>query len=37
MRNRKKLGGLYRVLHNFFLDLRTHRHFLMTVLQPSLL
>ena len=36
MRNRQKLGGMYRVLHNFALDLRTHRHILMAVLQPSL-
>ena len=36
MRNRQKLGGLYRVLHNFSLDLRTHRHILMAVLRPSL-
>ena len=35
-RNRQKLGGLYRVLHNFALDLRTHRHILMAVLRPSL-
>ena len=36
MRNRKKLGGPYRVLHNFSLDLRTRRHILMAVLRPSL-
>ena len=33
--NRQKLGGLYRVLHNFSLDLRTRRHILMAVLRPS--
>ena len=26
IRNRQKLGSLYRVLHNFALDLRTRRH-----------
>ena len=36
VRNRQKLGGLYRVLHNFALDLRTRRHILMAVLRPSL-
>ena len=36
MRNRQKLGGMYRVLHNFALDLRTRRHILMAVLRPSL-
>ena len=36
MRNRQKLGGMYRVLHNFALDLRTSRHILMAVLRPSL-
>ena len=36
MRNKQKLGGLYRVLHNFALDLRTHRHMFMAVLRPSL-
>ena len=36
MRNRQKLGGLYRVLHNFSLDLRNRRHILMAVLRPSL-
>ena len=34
--NRQKLGGLYRVLHNFALDSRPHRHILMAVLQSSL-
>ena len=29
---KQKLGGLYRVLHNFALDLRTHRHVFMAVL-----
>ena len=36
VRNRQKLGGLYRVLHNFSLDLTTRRHILMFVLRPSL-
>ena len=36
IRNRQKLGGLYRVLHNFALDLTTRRHILMAVLRPSL-
>ena len=38
VRNRKKLRarGLYRGLHNFSFDLRTHRHILMAVLRPSL-
>ena len=36
IRNRQKLGSLYRVLHNFALDLRTRRHILMAVLRPSL-
>ena len=36
VRNWQKLGGLYRVLHNFSLDLRTGRHILMAVLRPSL-
>ena len=36
MSNRQKLGGLYRVAHNFALDLRTRRHILMAVLRPSL-
>ena len=36
MHNRKKLGGLYRVLHKFSLDLRTRRHILMAVLRRSL-
>ena len=36
VRNRQKLGGLYRVLHNFSLDLRTRRHILMAVLRPCL-
>ena len=35
-RNRQKLGGLYRVLHNYGLDLRARRHILMAVLRPSL-
>ena len=35
-RNRQKLGGLYRILHNFALDLRTCRHILMAVLRRSL-
>ena len=34
--NRKKLGGLYGVLHDFASDLRTLRHILMAVLRPSL-
>ena len=34
--DRQKLGGLYRVLHNFALDLRTHKHILMAVLRHSL-
>ena len=34
--NMKKLGGLYRVLHNFSLNLTTRRHILMAVLRPSL-
>ena len=34
--NKQKLGGLYHVLHNFALDLRTRRHIFMAVLQPSL-
>ena len=34
--NRQKLGGLYQVLHNFAWNLRTRRHILMAVLQPSL-
>ena len=36
MHNRLKLGSLYRVLHNFALDLRTRRHILMAVLRSSL-
>ena len=36
MHNRQKLGGMYRVLHSFALDLRTRRHILMAVLRPSL-
>ena len=36
IRNRQKLGGLYRVLHNFALDLKTRRHIFMAVLRPSL-
>ena len=36
MRNRQKLGGMYRILHNFALDLRTRRHIFMAVLRPSL-
>ena len=36
MHNRQKLGGLYRVLHNYSLDLRTGRDILMAVLGPSL-
>ena len=35
-RNRQKLSGMYRILHNFDLDLRTRRHILMAVLRPSL-
>ena len=35
-RKRQKLGGLYKVLHNFAMDLRTCRHILMAVLRPSL-
>ena len=34
--NKQKLGGLYGVLHNFALDLRTRRHIFMAVLRPSL-
>ena len=34
--NRQKLGGLYRVLYNFALDLTTCRHIFMAMLQPSL-
>ena len=33
---REKLGGLYRVVHNLALDLRTRRDILMAVVQPSL-
>ena len=36
VRNKQKLGGLYRVLCNFALDLITCRHILMAVLRPSL-
>ena len=36
MRNRQEEGGLYKVLHNFALDLTTRRHILMAVLGPSL-
>ena len=35
-RNREKVGGLYKVLHNFALDLTTCRHILTAVLRPSL-
>ena len=34
--NKQKWGGLYQVLHNFALDLKTCRHILMGVLRPSL-
>ena len=34
--HKQKLGGLHQVLHNFGLDIRTRRHILMAVLQPSL-
>ena len=34
--NRRKPSGFYRALYNFSLDLRTQRHILMAVLQPSL-
>ena len=30
--NKQKLDGLYRVLHDFVLDLRTHVHIFMAVL-----
>ena len=36
IRNRQKLGGLYRVLHNFALDLKNRRHIYMALLRPSL-
>ena len=36
MHNKQKLGALYRVLHHFALDIRTHTHILMAVLRPSL-
>ena len=35
-RNIQKLGGLYKVLRNLSLDLRTRRHILMAMLRPSL-
>ena len=34
--NRQMLGGLYHILHNLALDLRTRRHILVAVLGPSL-
>ena len=33
---KQKFVGLYQVLHNLALVLRTHRHILMAVLRPSL-
>ena len=36
IRNKQKLGGLSRVLHNFALDLRTRKHIFMDVLRPIL-
>ena len=34
--NKQKLGGLYQVLHNSVLHLRSYWHILMAMLQPSL-
>ena len=36
IQGKQKLGSLYRVLHNFALDLKTRRHIFMAVLRPSL-
>ena len=36
IRNKQKLGSLYRILHNHALDLKSRKHILMSILRPSL-